>query len=101
MIFHVLLQKTSLVVSSKDTDAIVLMVFTHVFNKINEKWLMKIEVNKFINIRKIWNISELTLQQSILKFMQLQVVTQLLFYMLLENVFKNCLYRKAQTSKPK
>ena len=45
---------------------------------------MKIESRKCINISKIAeHISELTLQQSFLKFMQLQGVTQLLFYMVL------------------
>ena len=45
---------------------------------------MKTESRKCININKIVeNLSELTLQQSFLKFMQLQGVTQLLFYMVL------------------
>ena len=45
---------------------------------------MKIESRKCINISKIVEyLSELTLQQSFLKFMQLQGVTQLLFYMVL------------------
>ena len=41
------------VCSTKDTDIVVLMVFAYALNEINEKWLMKIETNKFINIRKI------------------------------------------------
>ena len=45
---------------------------------------MKIESRKCINLSKIKEyLSELTLQQSFLKFMQLQGVTQLLFYMVL------------------
>ena len=60
------------------------MVFAYALNKINEKQVMKIESRKCINISKIVEyLSELTLQQSFLKFMQLQGVTQLLFYMVL------------------
>ena len=45
---------------------------------------MKIESRKCISLSKITEyFSELTLQQSFLKFMQLQGVTQLLFYMVL------------------
>ena len=45
---------------------------------------MKIESRKCINISKIVEyLSELTLQQSFLKFMQLHGVTQLLFYIVL------------------
>ena len=45
---------------------------------------MKIESRKYINISKIVEyLLELTLQQSFLKFMELQGVTQLLFYMVL------------------
>ena len=58
------------------------MVFAYALNKINEKQVMKIESRKCINISKIVEyLSELTLQQSFLKFMQLQGVTQPLFYM--------------------
>ena len=47
---------------------------------------MKIESRKCINISKIVEyLSKLTLQQSFLKFMQLQGVPQLLFYIVLEN----------------
>ena len=61
-----------------------LMVFAYALNKINEKEVMKIGSRKCINISKIVEyLSELTLQQSFLKFMQLQGVTQLLFYMVL------------------
>ena len=52
MIFHALQQKTSVGVYSKDTDVIVLIIFAYALNKINEKWVMKIETNKFIYIRK-------------------------------------------------
>ena len=45
---------------------------------------MKIESRKYISISKtVEYLSELMLQQSFLKFMQLQGVTQLLFYMVL------------------
>ena len=37
MIFHALQQKTNVVVCSKDTDALILMVSTFALNKINEK----------------------------------------------------------------
>ena len=53
MIFHALQQKTNVVVCSKDTAVLVFMVFPYALNKINEKWVMKIESNKFINITKI------------------------------------------------
>ena len=53
MIFHALQQNTNAVVSSKNMDVLVLMVFAYALNKINEKWVMKTECNKLINIRKI------------------------------------------------
>ena len=53
MIFHALQQKTNVAVCSKDRDVLILMVFAYAFNKINEKWVMKIDRNKFVNIRKI------------------------------------------------
>ena len=65
MIFHALKQKTNVLLCSKDTDILVLMVFVYALNKIIGKW----------------NISEMTSQQSFPKFTQLQGVTQLLFYM--------------------
>ena len=52
MIFHTLQQKTNVVVCSKDTDVLVLMVFAYALNKINEKWKMKIDSNKFANRSK-------------------------------------------------
>ena len=60
------------------------MVFAYALNKINEKQVMKIESRKCINISKIVEYpSKLTSQQSFLKFMQLQGVTQLIFYIVL------------------
>ena len=53
MIFHALQQKTNVVVCSKDMKVLVLMVFAYAINKINEKLVIKIETNKFFNIRKI------------------------------------------------
>ena len=53
IIFHALQQKTNVVVCSKDTDVLVLIVFAYALNKINEKQVMKIESRKCINIRKI------------------------------------------------
>ena len=48
------------------------MVFAYPLNKINGKQVMEIENRKCINTSKIVeHISELTLQQSFLKFMQL------------------------------
>ena len=37
MIFHALRQKTNVVVCSKDTGVLVLMLFVHALNKIYEK----------------------------------------------------------------
>ena len=72
------------------------MVFTYVLNKINEKQVPKIESRKYISISKtVEYLSELTLQQSFLKFMQLQGVTQLLFSMVLGKLkFLKCLNGK-------
>ena len=52
MIFYALQQQTNVLVCSNDTDILVFMVVAYVLNKINEKWVMKIESTKFINIRK-------------------------------------------------
>ena len=76
MIFHALQQKKNEVVCSEDRDVLVLMVFVYALNKINEKKVIKIESNKFINMQKLMS------QQSFPKFMQLRSV-QLLFYMFL------------------
>ena len=43
MIFHALQQKTNVAVCSKDTDVLVLSVFAYALNKINVKWVMKID----------------------------------------------------------
>ena len=48
---HYTHQKTNVVVFSKDTDVLVLMVFAYAISKINE--VMKIESRKSFNIRKI------------------------------------------------
>ena len=53
MIFHALQQKTNVVLWSKDTDILVLIVFVYSLSKINKKW----------------NISELTFQKSFPKFL--------------------------------
>ena len=42
MIFHALQQKINVVVCSKDTDVLVLLVFAYALNKINKKWVTKI-----------------------------------------------------------
>ena len=60
-------KKSNVILCSKDTDILFLMVFFYALNKISEKR----------------NILELTFQQSFPKFLKLQGVTQLLFYMLL------------------
>ena len=62
--------KTNIVICLKDPNILVLMVFVYALNKINEKW----------------NMSQLTSQQSFPGFMQLQGVSQLLFYMSFEKV---------------
>ena len=51
--FHQLHQNINVAVCSKDVDILVLMVMAYALNKINEKWVIKIECIKFINIRKI------------------------------------------------
>ena len=85
MIFHASQQKTNVAVCSKDTGVLVLMVFVYALNIINQKQVIKIDINKFINIWK------LTSQQSFPKFMQLQGVLQLLFYMFVKiKVLKKC-----------
>ena len=53
MILHALQQKTIVVVCSKDTNVLGLMVFIYALNKIYEKWAMKNQSNKFIDTRKI------------------------------------------------
>ena len=51
---------------------LVLMVFAYALNEINEKWVMKIETNKFMSIRK--NVEYLGTNVSI-KFPQINTAT--------------------------
>ena len=53
IIFHKLQQETNVVVCSKHTNNFVLMVFVFALKKNNEKQMMKIESNKFINTQKV------------------------------------------------
>ena len=46
-------QKANVILSLKDTDVLVLMIFGNVLRKINENKVMKTESKKFIIIRKI------------------------------------------------
>ena len=52
---------------------LVLMVFAYALNEINEKWVMKIETNKLMSIRK--NVEYLGTNVSI-KFPQINTVTR-------------------------
>ena len=51
---------------------LVLMVFAYALNEINEKWVMKIETNKLMSIRK--NVEYLGTNVSV-KFPQIYTVT--------------------------
>ena len=51
---------------------VVLMVFAHALNEINEKWVMKIDTNNLMSIRK--NVEYLGTNVSI-KFPQINTVT--------------------------
>ena len=53
-------------------EDLVLMVFNYALNKINEKWVMKIETNKLMSIRK--NVEYLGTNVSV-KFPQINTVT--------------------------
>ena len=72
MIFHVLHQKASIAVCSKHMEVAVLMVFAYNLTDHNEKWVMKVETNKLICIRK--NVEYLGTNVSI-KFPQTHTVT--------------------------
>ena len=71
--FYILQQKTSIAVCSKQMGDVVLMVFAYALNEINENWVMKIETNKLISIRK--NVEYLGTNVSI-KFPQINTVTR-------------------------
>ena len=51
---------------------VVLMVFAHALNEVNEKWVMKIDTNNLMSIRK--NVEYLGTNVSI-KFPQINTVT--------------------------
>ena len=57
----------------KTDGYVVLMVFAYGLNEINEKWVMKIETNKLISIRK--NVEYLRNDVST-KFPQIHTVTE-------------------------
>ena len=71
---------------------VVLMVFAYALNEINEKWVMKIETNKLMSIRK--NVEYLGTNVSI-KFPQIHTVTGCDTTSFLHSDVK----RKAHTSK--
>ena len=73
IIFHASQQKANIVVCSKDTDVLVLIVFAYALNKINEKQVMKIESRKCINIRKIVEYLEIDVAT---KLSQIHAVTR-------------------------
>ena len=81
MIFHALQQKTNVLVCSKNTDIVVLVVFACALN-LMRRWLWKLRLSLSILV-KLQNFSDLTLQQNFTKFIQLRCVIQLLSYMLL------------------
>ena len=72
MIFHVLQQKKNIAVCSKHMEVVVLMVFAYNLTEHNEKWVIKVETNKLICIRK--NVEYLGTNVSI-KFPQTHTVT--------------------------
>ena len=88
MIFHVLQQKTNIAVCSKHMDVVVLMVFAYNLTEHNEKWVMKVETNKLICIRK--NVEYLGTNVSI-KFPQTHTVTGCDTTSFLYNVGENVL----------
>ena len=53
MVLHNCLEDTNVLVVSKDTDVLVLMVFVFVYHQPNKEWFMKIEADKYVNIGAI------------------------------------------------
>ena len=53
MVLHNCLEDTNVVVVSKDTDVLELMVFAFVYHQPNKEWFMKIEADKYVNIGAI------------------------------------------------
>ena len=88
MIFHVLQQKTNIALCSKQVEVVVLMFFAYALTEINEKWVMKVETNKLISIRK--NVEYLGTNVSI-KFPQIHTVTGCDTTSFLHSVGKNVL----------
>ena len=55
MILHACREDTNVVVDSKDTDVLVLMIYAFTIHRPTSEWLMKIEAERYVNIRKILN----------------------------------------------
>ena len=53
IILHALQEDTKVVVASKDTDVLILLVNAYAKNKPTKEWYMKIDANKFASIRSI------------------------------------------------
>ena len=53
MIYHALRSNTNVVVVSKDTDVLILMIYAYALYSIEEEWVMKIGPSKYVNIAKI------------------------------------------------
>ena len=53
LVLHATLEDTDVVIVSKDTDVLVLMVWAYVKNKIERKWFMKYDDDKFADIAAI------------------------------------------------
>ena len=55
MILHACREDTNVVVDSKDTDVLVLMIYAFTIHRPTSEWLMKIKAERYANIRKILN----------------------------------------------
>ena len=53
MVLHALREDTNVVIISKDTDVLILLVYAYALKNISKKWFMKIDYDKYINIEKI------------------------------------------------
>ena len=53
MVLHALYKNTNVVIVSKDTDVLILLVYMHALKNITSKWCMKIDNEKFIDRGKI------------------------------------------------
>lgn len=53
LVLHALLEDTKSVIVSKDTDVLVLLIYAFATFRPMSNWFMKIDFNKYVNIRKI------------------------------------------------